>query len=364
MENLKGNKGEWSEIYVFLKLLAEGKLHSADDDLNRLSNVYYPIVAILHRELGDKLMYEPSREGSTNIKVLDGQSRKELLTIPTATVAKSAKDLLQRIDMTDQGTLSFIDIEPLLKKLKIDKIKSPSAKKEDITLIIHDIHTGIDPQVSFSIKSRLGGASTLFNASRSSNFTYALNYPADRIKEPDSIYSESDERIKELLKKLESAGVTLNFTTVENKVFDSNLRMVDSLMPQILAELLILYYSGKAASVSELTKLLTKKNPLGFNNSEHLYKHKITNFLLASALGMTAASLWEGDYLATGGYIVVKENGDVVCYHIYNLDLFKKYLFNNTRFETPSTSRHDFGKIYTENGMKKLKLNLQVRFTK
>ena len=30
---LKGNKGEWSEIYVFLKLLADGKLYSADENL-------------------------------------------------------------------------------------------------------------------------------------------------------------------------------------------------------------------------------------------------------------------------------------------------------------------------------------------
>jgi HpaII restriction endonuclease. len=32
---LRGNKGEWSEIYTFLKLLADGKLYAADENLTR-----------------------------------------------------------------------------------------------------------------------------------------------------------------------------------------------------------------------------------------------------------------------------------------------------------------------------------------
>ena len=40
---LTGNKGEWSEIYVFLKLLADGKLYSADENLEIIENIYYEI---------------------------------------------------------------------------------------------------------------------------------------------------------------------------------------------------------------------------------------------------------------------------------------------------------------------------------
>ena len=38
---LTGNKGEWSEIYVFLRLLATGKLFAADADLNKISGTFY-----------------------------------------------------------------------------------------------------------------------------------------------------------------------------------------------------------------------------------------------------------------------------------------------------------------------------------
>ncbi|MBR5334975.1 MAG: HpaII family restriction endonuclease [Bacteroidaceae bacterium] len=40
----------------------------------------------------------------------------------------------------------------------------------------------------------------------------------------------------------------------------------------------------------------------------------------------------------------------------------KGNLFIILRFETPSTSRHNFGEIYQEDGEYFLKLNLQVRF--
>ena len=37
---LKGNKGEWSEIYTFLKLLSEGKLYGADGELNKKDDIF------------------------------------------------------------------------------------------------------------------------------------------------------------------------------------------------------------------------------------------------------------------------------------------------------------------------------------
>ena len=63
-------------------------------------------------------------------------------------------------------------------------------------------------------------------------------------------------------------------------------------------------------------------------------------------------------------YLIIKENGDVLCYHIYNRNEFENYLFNNTKLDTASSSRHQFGTIYTESGELYFKLNLQIRFTK
>lgn len=84
--------------------------------------------------------------------------------------------------------------------------------------------------------------------------------------------------------------------------------------------------------------------------------------MTSSALGMTAATPWSGLYRATGGCIIAKEDGETLCYHAYNYNDFQDYLYNNTRIETPSTSRYDFGYVYKENGENYIKLNLQVRF--
>ncbi|MFY1027322.1 HpaII family restriction endonuclease [Actinobacillus seminis] len=45
-----------------------------------------------------------------------------------------------------------------------------------------------------------------------------------------------------------------------------------------------------------------------------------------------------------------------------NRNYFEEYLLKNTKYKTASTSRHDFGEVYSENGEDFIKLNLQVRF--
>lgn len=74
------------------------------------------------------------------------------------------------------------------------------------------------------------------------------------------------------------------------------------------------------------------------------------------------SKVWTGELDATGGYLVVKEDGEVLCYHIYNRNEFEDYLFANTKLETASSSKHKYGEIYEENGQLFFKLNLQIRF--
>ncbi len=81
-----------------------------------------------------------------------------------------------------------------------------------------------------------------------------------------------------------------------------------------------------------------------------------------SALGMTPGRTWTGEYDATGGIIIVKQDGELVCYHIYNRNEFQEYLINNTKLEQASMTRYEFGELYEEGDKKLIKLNLQVRF--
>ena len=46
----KGNKWEWSEVYVLLKILADVKVYAADSELNKFEDVYLPIIKTIREE--------------------------------------------------------------------------------------------------------------------------------------------------------------------------------------------------------------------------------------------------------------------------------------------------------------------------
>jgi type II restriction enzyme len=79
---------------------------------------------------------------------------------------------------------------------------------------------------------------------------------------------------------------------------------------------------------------------------------------------MMPSKVWTGELDATGGYLVVKEDGEILCYHIYNRNEFEDYLLNKTKLETASSTRHDFGAVYETGNRQFFKLNLQIRFLK
>ena len=108
------NIGEWSEIYTFLKLLADGVLFAADDNLEKIKDIYYPILSILREESGRKLSYR--RNGS--IKIVD-DSEKTLAELPVEPFHSHAASLLKKIqeDGNESGSFHFPELKDFLKEL-------------------------------------------------------------------------------------------------------------------------------------------------------------------------------------------------------------------------------------------------------
>lgn len=77
---------------------------------------------------------------------------------------------------------------------------------------------------------------------------------------------------------------------------------------------------------------------------------------------MVPSKEWNGLDEANGGYIVVKEDGDIVGYYIYNRNAFEAYLLNSTKLEAASTTRHSYATIYKVEDRYFINLNLQIRF--
>ena len=220
-------------------------------------------------------------------------------------------------------------------------------------------------ELGFSIKSQLGGASTLLNAGKTTNFDYKienLNLTTKQIAEINAIDTRS--KIKDKIEQISILKGKLLFYKVESSVFENNLVLIDSALPKIISEMLLLFFSSNLSKISDLVAEIAKKNPLGYNleNNHPFYSYKIKRFLTDIALGMMPATVWTGELDATGGYLVVKEDGEILCYHIYNRNEFENYLYANTKLETASSTRHRFGVVEVNNGQQIFKLNLQIRF--
>ena len=132
-------------------------------------------------------------------------------------------------------------------------------------------------------------------------------------------------------------------------------------MERFLAEMLKIYYGEGISNCFDLATIPEERDVLGFG-VENLYRHKLKKFLCAVALGLKPTKVWSGLDEANGGYIIVKESGEVVAYHLHDRNSFENYLLNNTRFDTPSSNKHSFGKIYYEDNRSFINLNFQIRF--
>lgn len=357
---MTGNIGEWSELYTLFKLLAEGKLYAADKDTNKIPDIYYDVLKAIRSQKDGK--WEYARNGE--IKVINAETGSVVCSVPIRTFVEQTDALLSAMKSSGKkdGAFDVPSVGSFAESIKCTTLKAKSQDKADIHLMVHDIMSGRDDTFGFSIKSQLGSPSTLFNASGATNFTYKIE--GHRLSDNEIAAFESYKRFKDKFDYLASLGSDIRFIKTDNDILDFNLKMVMTEMPALFAEMVKLYYQGNANSISELADLSTGSGILSTINNGVLIRHKVKELLTNIALGMVPNTMWTGDYEATGGYIIVKDDGDVVCYHIYNHNAFKNYLYNNTRFDTPSKTKHGFGRIYADNGEQFIKLNVQIRFVK
>lgn len=358
---LTGNKGEWSEIYTLLKLLGEGEIYAGDQNLNKIQNLVYPIIMILRQEKARGFNYKLL---DTNV-VIETPQGDRLLTLPASDFLQNAESLLKSIEK-GEGAFSVPDIEVFMKRIKCSSLKAKSTDKTDIRIVLHDCRTKINSEMGFSIKSQLGGDSTLLNASKATNFNFKIedgDFPDEEINRINAL-SPKKKKVIVRFEAIKAKGGRLIFDKVDNPTFQNNLIMLDGDLPAVIAYLLLEQLNSGTSNLKELAEKLALENPLDYDTSQtaRFYTYKIKHLLTSTALGMMPATLWNGQFDANGGYLVVKGNGEILCYHFYDRNRFEDYLFANAYLERASTSRHEYASIIKEeDGTLSFKLNLQVR---
>jgi type II restriction enzyme len=366
--NITGNVGEWSEIYTLLKLLGEGKVYAGDQNLDKIKNLFYPIIMILRHENDGNFNYKVSNPDV----VIVNETGTELLRVPSSVFVEEAENLLTVLQDHQKGKGAFAvpATQKFMDKIFCHTLKAKSQDKTDIRIVLHDQRTKINTEMGFSIKSQLGARSTLLNPGKTTNFKYKVagkNLSDEIISKINGIATQS--KILDRVNAIYNAGAVLTFDKVVNDTFSQNLMMLDGGLSTVMAEALLISNRYGFRDYTDILDKLTESNPLAVPNVSgeqsglsNLYRYKLKHLLTAVALGMTPGSLWNGYYDANGGYLVVKKDGEILCYHFYDRNRFEDFLFSNASLDNPSTSRYEFGSLYfDENNQLSFNLNLQIR---
>ncbi len=138
-------------------------------NLNKIHDLFYPIIMILRQEKNGDFNYRLEDKDV----VIQTPANEELLRVRASVFLEKAEDLLQTINKGN-GAFAIPQIEAFMNDIHCHSLKAKSSDKTDIKIILHDRRTKINSEMGFSIKSQLGGNSTLLNAGKTTNFNFKI----------------------------------------------------------------------------------------------------------------------------------------------------------------------------------------------
>ena len=259
---------------------------------NKIQDLFYPIIMILRQE----------KDGGYNYRLQDKDvviqtpAGEELLRIPASVFLVEAENLLKAINEND-GAFGVPQIEVFMNSIYCDSLKAKSSDKTDIRIILHDRRTKINSEMGFSIKSQLGGDSTLLNASKATNFNFkvtGVDLSDDEITAINSINPKRN-KVIEKVNAIKKKGASLIFDKVENSTFRNNLVMLDGDLPAIIANLLLEQLNTGVSTLKELADKITETNPLQYDveQASPFYAYKIKHLLTSGSIGYDAGNSME-----------------------------------------------------------------------
>jgi type II restriction enzyme len=355
------NRNELNELYVFFHLLACGHV-TAGGKGKRGEEVHIPVIYVQREEHDGTRRYwiEPEE-----IHVRGAEIDKRFPREDFQTVANYLLHLLQEKQGEEEIDADEA-VELFLDALKIYNLEAETQDRTDMHLCLY--HESVPP-VGYRIYSRLCRMNPLLDGGRAANLKFeqtGIRFPQPTINKINFDSEEMDVARRMLF--IESLGGMLKYNDVADKVFRSNLYMLDIHFPRMLAEMVRTMHLDNITRVSELVEVIKEKNPLKVKqeliDKHHYYEFKMKQFLLALAFGMRPAKLYDGTDGAVEGFLMVDREGNISSYNKSDTATFANFLYYNTRLEKGSTEKDKYGYLERENGVYYFKLNLKIGWTK
>lgn len=360
------NRGDWSEAYVFLKLLGLGRIYGANANLVKDPSTFMDVIEILrfenNRENDKVLQFRRSVLGpDANISAISDNV--EFAVITSDEMSEYALKLYQDIRAVADGRrkIRLPEIQAFLESMKLSSPKAPSftneqraefGSKADIIVTTRDSVDHVQSTSGFSIKSHMGSSSTLLNYSGASNMVYKVVGCTEDIMHRLNAIDSQNEMIQTI-----KSDPNLSLSFIDSKkaydrsgrcvgsIFGENLAFVDTGMIKVMGVAVLalcgyLENSPRSSDIKDIVVAVAEVNPLNIRNNPYaFYEAKFKDLLFASFGGMTASTPWDGRRRITGGYIDVSRDGEVLYYRALSDDIFNSYLFGHTFMDKPQRGR-------------------------
>lgn len=368
-------KRELGELYTFFRLLADGFVSLGTPEASKDETARWPIALIQRVEHDGARRYYVEK---AEIRIVSGQLSKdgaftplpelEKRTFPREDFGSAAELILHLLKSVSGDEVEVSEgLEAFLDAVNIYDLEAKTEDRTDLSIAFW--HTDA-PLAGFCVRCRLSPMNPLLDGGRTANLKLeqtGVKFAVPTVNKVNAL-PESPTEVAERMMMIERLGGVLKYADVADRVFRSNLLMIDLHFPRLLAEMVRLMHLDGITRVSELTERIKEVNPLKIKDEliqKHgFYEFKMKQFLLALALGMRPAKIYNGTDSAVEGMLLTDANGEVICYHQSCRKTFADFLYQNTRFEKGSLEKDKYGFLERENGTYYFKLNVKIGLIK
>lgn len=371
----KATKRELGEIYAFFRLLADGKVYMGTPQVQKDMNRCRP-VALIQREEHDGTRRYYIEAGE--VRMVSGEvdrngqfvpkNEAEPVTFPRTDFGEAADYILDILKKASGEEVEVPDgLEGFLDAVRIYDLEAKTDDRTDFKVAFWQADV---PLTGLCVRCRLSPMNPLLDGGRTANLKLeqtGVKFAVPTVNKVNAL-PESPNEVAERMLMIERLGGVLKYSDVADRVFRCNLLMIDLHFPRMLAEMVRLMHLEGITRVSELTERIKELNPLKIKDEliqkHRFYEYKMKQFLLALALGMRPAKIFNGADSAVEGMLLVDGQGEVLCYHQSCRQDFAEFLYLNTRFEKGVLEKDKYGFLERENGSWYFKLNVKIGLVK
>ncbi len=361
---LLASRAEVAHLHAFFLLLAQGHVAQGCTQ-EQPDSPALPITALVRIEHDGERRYEIAGED-----VIVRHATRGDITVPRADFREACELIVQQYRAAEnENTVDLSAMEGFLDYIDIFDLQ---AHTEDRTAFHVQLYSPQNPLLGIRLQSALGCWLPLLDGGRTANIK--MEQTGVRFSQPGvqkiNALGDEDEvaAVARRILYIESHGGTLRYSDIADRVFRSNLMLLDTNMGRILCTMLRALHLDGVQRIADLVQLLEQQNPLKVKDElvrKHgFYRHKVRQLLLAAAWGMRPAKQWTGVQSPLDGYLVLGPQLQPMLFTRQSEQAFADFLMQRARLEQASPREAHYGLLERENGAYHLKLNLKIGLSK